>query len=86
VQSHLQDKLVTSIALAKPERVALHITDDGAIKRIQFNDNLTGQNDELGWDDLIARMDADLILMTSTLTAALSAISQQLTGEDDTAN
>lgn len=86
VQSHLQDKLVTSIALAQPERVALHITDDGAIKRIQFNDNLTGQNDELGWDDLIARMDADLILMTSTLTAALSAISQQLTGEGDKAN
>ena len=81
VQSHLQDKLVTSISLQQHEGLALHITDDGAVKRLKFHDLLTSQNDELGWEDLQARLDADLLLMTAALTQALSAISQQLAGE-----
>lgn len=78
VQSHLQDKLVTSISLEQQDAVSLAITDDGAVKRIKFHDLLTGQNDELGWEDLTARLDADLLLMASALNQALLNISQQL--------
>jgi recombination associated protein RdgC len=77
VQSHLQDKLVTSISLEQHEGLALAVTDDGALKRIKFHDLLTSQNDELGWEDLTARLDADLLLMASALNAALLSISQQ---------
>jgi recombination associated protein RdgC len=77
VQSHLQDKLVTSISLQQNEGMALAVTDDGAIKRIKFHDLLTGQNDELGWEDLTARLDADLLLMASALNQALLSISRQ---------
>ncbi|MCD1597659.1 recombination-associated protein RdgC [Rheinheimera aquimaris] len=78
VQSHLQDKLVTSISLEQADAISLAITDDGAIKRIKFHDVLTGQNDELGWEDLTARLDADLMLMASALNQALLSISQQV--------
>ena len=82
VQSHLEDKLVTSIALEQTDKLSFAITDEGAIKRIKFHDLLTGQNDELGWDDLTARLDADLLLMASTLNQALASISQQLGNTD----
>ena len=82
VQSHLEDKLVTSIALEQTDKLSFAITDEGAIKRIKFHDLLTGQNDELGWDDLTARLDADLLLMASTLNQALASISQQLGNSD----
>ena len=82
VQSHLQDKLVTSIGLEQAEGLSLQITDDGALKRLKFHDLLTGQNDELGWEDLTARLDADLLLMASALNLALLSISQQLATSD----
>ncbi len=78
VQSHLQDKLVTSISLEHTDNIALQINDDGAVKRLKFHDLLTGQNDELGWEDLAARLDADLLLMATALNQALLCISQQL--------
>ena len=81
VQSHLQDKLVTSISLQRNDSLSLQITDDGALKRLKFHDLLTGQNDELGWEDLPARLDADLLLMASALNQTLLSISQQLAAE-----
>ena len=43
------------------------------IKQIQYPDALFEQNEELGWDDLISRLDADLILMADSLDQALQA-------------
>lgn len=83
VQSHLQDKLVTGIALEQPDTLSLYVTEDGALKRIKFHDVLTGQNDEAGWDDLVARLEADLLLMTAALNNALTNIGQSV-GSDDT--
>lgn len=85
VQSHLQDKLVTSIGLEQPDGLSFAITDDAAVKRIKFHELLTGQNEELGWDDLIARMDADLLLMTSALNQALLSIQQQIASSEASA-
>lgn len=78
VQTHLQDKLVTRINLQQAEGLGLTVTDDGGIKQLSYPDSLTEHNDELGWDDLIARLDADLLLMTDSLNQALLAISQQV--------
>lgn len=78
VQTHLQDKLVTSISLQQADGISLQITDDASVKKLKFHDLLTSQNDELGWDDLVARLDADLILMSSALNQALLNIRQQL--------
>ncbi|WNO60553.1 recombination-associated protein RdgC [Rheinheimera sp. MMS21-TC3] len=81
VQTHLEDKLVTSISLQQPDGLSLQVSDDGGIKKIKFHDLLTTQNDDLGWDDLVARLDADLLLMCSALNQALLNIKQQLSSE-----
>lgn len=78
VQTHLQDKLVTRINLQQHDGIGLTITDDASIKQITYPDNLTEQNDELGWEDLLARLDADLLLMADSLNRALLAISSQV--------
>lgn len=74
VQSHLQDKLVKRIQLAKPDSLDFTVRDDLAITGFKWNGILTSQNDELGWEDLQARMDADILLATSTLNGLLDAI------------
>jgi len=82
VQSHLEDKLVTSIGLEQNEGLSFAVTDDGAVKRIKFHELITGQNDELGWEDLNTRLEADLLLMASALNQALLSISQQQATSD----
>jgi len=78
VQTHLQDKLVTRINLQQPDGMGLTITEDAGVKQLTYPDSLTEQNDELGWDDLPARLDADLLLMADSLNHALLAISLQV--------
>jgi recombination associated protein RdgC len=74
VQSHLQDKLVTQLQLSKTDTCGFTIRDDGSITGIKWNDAITEKNDELGWDDLQARMTADLFLVTSELRKVLEAV------------
>lgn len=78
VQTHLQDKLVTRISLQQTDGLGLTITDDGGIKQLSYPDSVLEHNDELGWDDIVTRLDADLLLMTDSLNKALSDISKQV--------
>lgn len=78
VQTHLQDKLVTRISLSQDAGLNVIVADDGGIKQIRYPDSLAEQNDELGWDDLITRLDADLLLMAESVNSALLAIEQQV--------
>ncbi len=78
VQSHLQDKLVTSLSLNQPEGLSLVINDDNGIKRLRFHDLISNQNEDMGWEDIVQRLDADLLLMTSAINSALTAISNQI--------
>lgn len=74
VQSHLQDKLVTKLQLSKPDVCTFTITDDGAITGIKWHEALTSQNDEMGYEDLQARIEADMYLLTTELRRVLAAI------------
>lgn len=74
VQSHLEDKLVTKLQLTKADVCTFTITDDGAITGIKWHDLLTGQNDEMGWEDVKARIEADLYLLTTELRRVMAAI------------
>ena len=49
----------------------LYYNEDGSIKRLKFHDLLCGSNEEMGWDDVMGRLDADLLLMTDALRHAL---------------
>lgn len=74
VQSHLQDKLVTKLQLSKHEVCTFTVTDDGALTGIKWHDLITGQNDEMGFEDLQARTEADLYLLTAELRRVLMAV------------
>lgn len=74
VQSHLQDKLVTKLQLSKQDVCDFTVTDDGALTAIKWADAITAKNDEMGWDDLQARLEADLYLLTTELRRVLAAI------------
>jgi recombination associated protein RdgC len=74
VQSHLQDKLVTKLQLSKAEVCDFTITDDGAITGIKWADAITAQNDEMGWDDLQARLEADAYLLATELRRVMASI------------
>lgn len=74
VQSHLEDKLVTRLELAQAEKITFTITDDGSLRRIQWHELLANGNDELGWDDLVLRIDADLLLMMQQLRNLIAAV------------
>src|SRR5690606_32020477 len=73
-QSHLQDKLVTKLQLSKAEVCDFTITDDGAITGIKCADAITSTYDEMGHEDLYARLTADLYLLTTELRRVLAAI------------
>lgn len=74
VQAHLQDKLVTQLQLSKAEACTFTMRDDGAITGIKWADAITAKNDKLGYEDLQARLEADLYLLTSELRSVLMAV------------
>jgi len=74
VQSHLDDKLVTKLEMSLPNALSFTIADDGSIRRIQWNELTTNTSDELGWDDLVLRVDADLLLMAQQFRALIAAV------------
>lgn len=83
VQSHLEDKLVTKIELIKPENITFTIADDGSFRRIQWHELLANGNDELGWDDLLLRTDADFLLMAQQFRNLIAAIGEKVGGNMD---
>lgn len=83
VQSHLEDKLVTKLELTKAEKITFTIADDGSFRRIQWHELLTNGNDELGWDDLLLRFDADLLLMAQQFRNLIAAIGGKVGGNID---
>ncbi len=81
VQSHLEDKLVTKLALTLPEQLDVQIAEDGGLKKLQFHELIAAKNDELGWDDLVLRLDADLLVMAKELNQLLHTIRRQVVSD-----
>lgn len=81
VQSHLEDKLVTRLELANGERSTFIVAEDTGIKKIRFEELLTGQNDELGWDEVLPRLEADLLVMHAELDEIIDKLEQAVAGE-----
>lgn len=82
IANHIESgKVVTKLALDYQERVQFVIADDASIKRLKFADILRDQNDDIDKEDVGQRFDADFILMTSELTALITALIDALGGE-----
>lgn len=78
VQSHLQDKLVKRLELEQEGKISFVVKDDGSLSKIKYSSILTSQNDELGWDDVQTRVEADAILGCTTLINAIEAINKNI--------
>ena len=76
VQSHLEDKLVTKLEFALEGQLNFIVCDDGSLKKLRFHEMLANQNDELGWDDMVLRLDADLLVMANEVAILLQSLRQ----------
>lgn len=75
IKSHLDaDKYVVKIALDWDETLSFILCDDLAVKRLKFFDVIHEQNDDIDNDDVLARLDADFILMAGELNRFISAL------------
>lgn len=68
VKAHLDaDKYVSKIALEWDESLSFVLNDDLSIKRLKFFDVIHEQNDDIDSDDVLAKLDADFVLMAGEL-------------------
>ena len=74
VQNQLEDKLVVEMVLSCAERCTFKIKDNGGLSQIKWHEFITNTNDELGWDDLVLRLDADLLLIVDQMRSIIAAI------------
>ncbi len=73
--THIEaDKLVTKLALNWRERVDMILCDDLSLKRLKFSDEITAQNEDIDKEDIISRIDADLVLMCCEFTELLPEV------------
>ena len=68
VKAHLDaDKYVVKVALEWDESLSFVLCDDLSIKRLKFFDEIHEQNDDIDNDDVLAKLDADFVLMAGEL-------------------
>jgi len=75
IKSHLDaDKYVVKLALQWDESLSFILCDDLAIKRLKFFEVIEDQNEDIDSDDILARLDADFILMAGELNRLISSL------------
>ena len=42
--------------------------------KLRYHEMLANQNDEVGWDDLVLRLDADLLVMANEVATLLQSL------------
>ncbi len=67
IRSHIESgKQVQRLALTYQDRLSFVLGADLVLRRLKFGEELLGANDELK-DDMLARRDADFLLMSEAL-------------------
>ncbi|MBW8192702.1 recombination-associated protein RdgC [Neiella marina] len=82
VKVHLEaGKQVVKLSLMLDERAEFIIQDDLTVKRLKFTEIITDENEEVGTDDPLARLDADFTLMCAEIRDLIKALLSAMGGE-----
>ncbi|GGA66008.1 recombination-associated protein RdgC [Neiella marina] len=82
IKVHLEaGKQVVKLSLMLDERAELIVQDDLTIKRLKFTELVTDENDEVGDEDPLARLDADFSLMCGEIRVLIKALLNAMGGE-----
>ncbi len=80
IRRHIESgKQVVRLALSWQDKIDFVVDKDLSLRRIRFSDELKGVNEELH-EDVLARRDADCLLMGETLSTLQSAIAKTFGG------
>ena len=80
IRRHIESgKQVVRLALSWQDEIDFVVDRDLSLRRIRFSDELKGVNEELH-EDVLARRDADCLLMGETLNTLQSAITKTFGG------
>jgi len=80
---HLENgKLISECSLSYGQSMYFKLSSEMIFKSIGFSDEFKAGNDELGYEDLLARFDADLTLVMGEFKAMLNHLVYELGGID----
>lgn len=84
IRQHLEsDKMVTQLALTWSDAISFVLTDELALKKVKFSDELQDSNADIDKEDVAARFDADFALMTGELKQLIPELIEALGGETE---
>lgn len=76
----VQNGLVSKLALEWENNLKFVLIEDGTLKRLKFDDNITEKNDDIVKEDVTARFDADFVLMASVLGKTVDSLIKEFGG------
>ena len=74
---------VSKLALEWENNLKFILVEDGTLKRLKFDDNITEKNDDIVKEDVTARFDADFVLMASVLGKTVDSLMEEFGGIKD---
>lgn len=74
---------VSKLALEWENNLKFVLVEDGTLKRLKFDDNITEKNDDIVKENVTARFDADFVLMASVLGKTVDSLIKEFGGLKD---
>ena len=74
---------VSKLALEWEDNLKFVLIEDGTLKRLKFDDNITEKNGDIVKEDVTARFDADFVLMASVLGKTVDSLIKEFGGIRD---
>lgn len=74
---------VSRLALEWEDNLKFVLVEDGTLKRLKFDDNITEKNDDIVKENVTARFDADFVLMASVLGKTVDSLIKEFGGLKD---
>ena len=74
---------VSRLALEWEDNLKFVLVENGTLKRLKFDDNITEKNDDIVKENVTARFDADFVLMASVLGKTVDSLIKEFGGLKD---